>query len=253
MSRSAAASQARPRKVLVVDDGSSGAGLKQAGFEVVTRTMAVGTLAAILRERPDVVVLDIHMPLLSAEDVIAGVRRHPALHDTVVLLHSSTPRLELAELARKWKADDWLEKTDDASALVKLVRHWVASPRRRGPAPRGPSSGVRKIGLLPELLLACAPSTAGRLQASLANHFMVSNTDSGAEALRRICSTRPPDFVVIGTSLADLGHARVTRCAHELDPRWSRRLIVLSEASAPPEAGAVEIEALLAHMLDLIR
>ncbi len=245
--KAAAPAEPRPRKVLVVDDaaGDLKSALEQAGFEVVTRPMAVGTTAAILRERPDVVVVDAGMPLLSLEDVITALRKRPALRHTVVLIHSSMPRGELAELARQTGANDWLEKGDPA-ALVKLVLDWTAARRK--------ASGVREIGLLPELLLACAPEVADRLRPSLDTHFTVSATDSGAEALRRICSSRPPDFAVVGTSLADLDHDRMSRCAHDLDARWRRRLIVLEEVpTEPSEADAVAPDELLARLLELSR
>ena len=42
------------------------------GFEVVTRLNPIGTGAAIARERPDVVLLDVSMPALDGAEVQIG-------------------------------------------------------------------------------------------------------------------------------------------------------------------------------------
>jgi two-component system, OmpR family, response regulator CpxR len=104
------------RRFLVVDDDVvalevSRERLENAGFSVVTRNTALGTSAYIKKEKPDFVLLDVHMPglpgdalakLLSEGDFLPGV-----------ILHSATRKDVLAPLALGCGAIGVIEKTDD--------------------------------------------------------------------------------------------------------------------------------------------
>jgi DNA-binding response OmpR family regulator len=126
--------------VLVIDDSAIvlevvKVSLEEAGFRVITRSRTSGAVSAILATRPDIVLLDVNMPLISG-DVIAGIlaRTGPAL-DTAVILHSSLP-IELLRLkAIAAGAHGYIVKTSDGADLARQVRHWlrrVRSARRHG-------------------------------------------------------------------------------------------------------------------------
>src|SRR5262245_45595791 len=57
------------------------------GYEVSVRSEALGTLATITRERPDVVILDVNMPGLSGDALARLVAQRTS--GTRVILHSS--------------------------------------------------------------------------------------------------------------------------------------------------------------------
>src|SRR5829696_7836085 len=91
-----------PETVLVIDDSLivlevAKVSLEDAGFHVITRSRTSGAVSAILTVQPDIVLLDVNMPMISG-DVIAGIlaRTAPALN-TAVILHSSLP-IELLRL-----------------------------------------------------------------------------------------------------------------------------------------------------------
>jgi CheY-like chemotaxis protein len=59
-------------KVLIVDDDAlalevAAAALESHGYTVIKREEALGTMVLIRRERPDIVLLDLHMPGLSGD------------------------------------------------------------------------------------------------------------------------------------------------------------------------------------------
>ncbi len=63
------------KKVLVVDDDVlslkiSRARLESAGYDVITSERAIGTLLIIIREKPDVILLDLNMPEIGGENFI---------------------------------------------------------------------------------------------------------------------------------------------------------------------------------------
>jgi DNA-binding NtrC family response regulator len=116
-------------KVMLIDDDATtlavlSALLEDEGYEVVTRTEALGTSHAIHREQPQVAVVDVRMPGLNG-DRLAGliVKSHPSL---TVILHSSLPATDLERLSRVCGAAGFVEKKKDpgesVKALVNIIR-----------------------------------------------------------------------------------------------------------------------------------
>lgn len=110
-------------KILIVDDSPivcevAETLLQEAGFEVTTRTSAIGLSGMVYATKPAVVVLDIEMPGLTG--VEACERIHRASPDTKVLFFSSVRNLE--QLAATCGADGWLPKQNGLERLVESVR-----------------------------------------------------------------------------------------------------------------------------------
>lgn len=110
-------------KVMVIDDSQLVLAvvrsfLSSVGHDVVTREMAIGTRAAVLREQPDVVLLDVNMPLLDGGEICSSIRAHGLLRDTRVFLHSDRPEPELRALVERCGADGYLCKTEDQQAFL---------------------------------------------------------------------------------------------------------------------------------------
>jgi DNA-binding response OmpR family regulator len=108
-------------KVLVVDDDRITLEvvrerLETAGFEVSTRDGALGTSAAILSERPDVVLLDVDMPGLSG-DAIAKLLTARS-HGASIVLHSASDLEDLRKMAAKCGAAGVIEKTDNEASFL---------------------------------------------------------------------------------------------------------------------------------------
>ncbi|MFT3925194.1 MAG: response regulator [Myxococcales bacterium] len=111
----------RLRRVLVVDDDPVvrqvvATILSTRGYDVVVRGEALGTLAVIAREQPDIVVLDVNMPGLSG-DALARLVSNRAGKAPQVILHSSQPHGELARLAQEAGALGAIEKGDPRDFL----------------------------------------------------------------------------------------------------------------------------------------
>jgi len=114
-------------KIMVVDDtrtvlAATKAVLESAHFEVVVRAEPIGTGAAIMRERPALVLLDVEMPLLRGDDIVKLIRRSVWGRGVKVLLHSSLPEEELRGRAEASGADGFVCKTHDPRLLLKSIR-----------------------------------------------------------------------------------------------------------------------------------
>jgi CheY-like chemotaxis protein len=118
----------RRTKVLVVDDDAlslevTRARLVSFGYDVVTREDAVGTTAAVARENPDIVLLDVAMPGVSGEALARLISNDPKRKRVAVILHSARDEDDLQRLAVQCRALGGIQKTQNASMFrIRLER-----------------------------------------------------------------------------------------------------------------------------------
>jgi CheY-like chemotaxis protein len=104
------------RRVMVVDDSKLVLErlrfvLERSGHQVFTRDTALGTVSAVLKERPDVLILDVSMPALDGNRLAAVVSDVDG--GILIILHSSRDKAELEELAGRAGAHGYIAKTND--------------------------------------------------------------------------------------------------------------------------------------------
>lgn len=136
-----------PYKVLVLDDSPTALRMTQAllgrvGFDVVALDSAVHFFKSLEREKPDVVLVDVSMPVIDGGSVVA-MSKKAQTHRCPVLLYSDRPDRELAALASQHGADGYVRKSNDASSLkTALLQAMVKSKARPNftppPKPGGP-------------------------------------------------------------------------------------------------------------------
>lgn len=221
-------------KIMVVDDSSLildvvGSILTGAGYDVITRSVSIGTGAAILRERPALVLMDVSMPLVTGIEISQSLRDSRSTHESVIVLHSDRPAEQLRQLVSECGADGFIRKTGDARELLTEVQRWVAYGARRH-RPRTPG-----------VLVAASPETSSLVRQALAGRVPLQTTDSGNEALRIVCSRNAPGALALGSALADLPAHLVWRRAVEHDPRWRERIVLLDEGGRGARAWPDEV------------
>lgn len=116
-------------RVLVVDDDSNirrmiVAALKRDGYAFLEAPNGREALDIMRAEHPDVVVLDLMMPILSGWDVLAERQREPDLMRIPVILISANRDPEIATAVDKGICA-FLPKPFDIGALSALVRSCV--------------------------------------------------------------------------------------------------------------------------------
>lgn len=122
--------KAHRTKVFIVDDSrivllAARQSLEAAGFDVVTRNDPIGSTVEIMREQPDVVLLDISMPLLEGHEIVRSIKRRENLHDTPVLLFSARSEEELQRLTLMSGADGYIQKSGKPHQLAIDLRCWL--------------------------------------------------------------------------------------------------------------------------------
>ena len=110
----------RKLKVLIVDDDPTTlliaeARLQSAGHRVSTRDRAFGTSAAVLREKPDVVLLDIRMPGLPGDELGELL----SSHGTAVILYSGEDEDLLKQHAQSCGSIGYICKSDSSEDFLQ--------------------------------------------------------------------------------------------------------------------------------------
>jgi CheY-like chemotaxis protein len=124
-------------RVLVVDDDHvvlkiTRARLESAGFAVVTRSEALGTLQSVLKEKPDVVLLDLQMPALDGEAIANLVSKRFGGRRVSIIFHSSECLLTLQAKAQRTGALGAIPKTEDDQSFIAQFERLFARAKRNG-------------------------------------------------------------------------------------------------------------------------
>jgi len=118
-------------KVAVIDDDpdalrTASQILERSGFDVVTYGAAHSRLPFLARENPDVVLLDVNMPLVSGDDLCRLMREDPTLGHIPVIFFSSNDEGMLRTMARQAGAIGYITKSDMGLDLGRRLRGLLA-------------------------------------------------------------------------------------------------------------------------------
>lgn len=121
-------------KVLVVDDESdfreiASFLLEKLDYQVVTAKDGSEALAAFSESRPDLVILDGHLPDMDGLDVCRRLKSLPGGLETPVLLCTVRSSMENVSDALKAGAVDYLLKPFDADDFASRVAHALEGRR----------------------------------------------------------------------------------------------------------------------------
>ncbi len=119
-------------KVLVVDDDALqidlvARTLRADGFEVQTSIQSIGVSNVVRTFLPDLVLLDVNIPALSGDKLVALARKY-ANPGTRFILYSACDEGKLRSLAKESEADGWISKSVTGAALAARIRALL--PRR---------------------------------------------------------------------------------------------------------------------------
>lgn len=123
--------------VMMVDDDPlvvelTQAFLEKAGYRrFVSTSDASAAVAMLLRELPDVVLLDLNMPRVSGFDLLAHMRIDPVLKHIPAIVLTSSDDAEMRLKALDLGASDFLRKPVDPSELALRVRNTLAARAHR--------------------------------------------------------------------------------------------------------------------------
>jgi CheY-like chemotaxis protein len=118
------------RTILVVDDSADlcrvvGRMLADSGFNVeVAQDGATGVELAI-QHTPDLVLLDLVMPVVNGFDACTALRRHPLTRNIPIVVITGVPNSANVQAVMKLGADDVLAKPFTEETLTSMVKRAV--------------------------------------------------------------------------------------------------------------------------------
>jgi DNA-binding response OmpR family regulator len=122
-----------PRKILVVDDSEIACDfvrmvLEEAGYVILTLNSHFGFFKMLRDEKPDLVLIDVTMPVMSGPKLVELARTKRALQCPIIL-YSDRDEEELWELARSSGADGFIRKSTDPAHLTAAIARSIGVRR----------------------------------------------------------------------------------------------------------------------------
>lgn len=88
------------------------------GYEVVTASNGIEALKEFIKDRPDLVILDIQMPDMAGVEVLRRMKEH----DNSVPVILSTAYADFKQNLGTWASEEYIVKSADLSVLKEAVR-----------------------------------------------------------------------------------------------------------------------------------
>ena len=122
----------REKKILIVDDEpfilkSLSFVLTKEGFHIDTATNGLEAMEKILREKPDIVFLDIMMPKMNGMEVCQWIRKDPLLKDIYVIILTAKGQEMDREKGFSIGADEYMTKPFSPSSVVQRIKEILHS------------------------------------------------------------------------------------------------------------------------------
>ncbi|MCX5789284.1 MAG: response regulator [Elusimicrobia bacterium] len=123
------------KKVLVVDDDEEivqfvEARLREAGYEVFTAYDGRQGLDQIRAHHPDLVLLDLAMPVMHGFEVCQAVRADHAFDDVKIIVTSGKSYAVDIKAAKRLGADEYVVKPYDLMQLLETVVQFLGEPAK---------------------------------------------------------------------------------------------------------------------------
>lgn len=117
------------KKILIIDDSElvlamAKDALEGAGYEVFTASNGIEANSYIFstHNRPDLILMDIMMPLLDGNKKAKILKQQPHSQDIPIMFISSKPEAELAALVAEAGADGYICKPFSPAGIIGSVR-----------------------------------------------------------------------------------------------------------------------------------
>jgi len=97
--------------------------LEDYGYSVATESNSIQLLNNLRKDKPDLLLLDIWMPVLSGDQVLKQLKCDPELNGMPVIMYSASSEGE--QIAKNSGADDYIEKPFDLDDLINKIKSFL--------------------------------------------------------------------------------------------------------------------------------
>jgi len=118
------------KKILVVDDEPDilkivTFRLKKLRCDILTADNGKDALDLIRRQRPDLVLLDLRLPIIDGYEVCKQVKADDELKNIPIILLTASSTAKISEKTKEFKADGYIIKPFDPEELLKKVKKFI--------------------------------------------------------------------------------------------------------------------------------
>ena len=108
------------------------------GYDVLSATNGLQALGEVRHSRPDLILLDLMMPVMDGETFLAACRICPDCREAPIIVMSAARNLaQRAPALRSQGVRAYLAKPFDLDVLIALVESYAPLARRSEPPPLG--------------------------------------------------------------------------------------------------------------------
>lgn len=96
--------------------------LERDGYQVIEGVDGTEAVAVALRERPDLVIIDLMMPKMDGYEAIQGIRRDLSLATVPIMVLTAEDGADIERRVLAMGADDYMVKPFEPEVLLSRVR-----------------------------------------------------------------------------------------------------------------------------------
>ncbi len=120
------------KKILLADDEEDvktivEVFLQSKGFDVVTAFDGLSALDLVRTERPDLILLDVMMPVVNGFEVCTRLKSDPATRDIPIIMLSAMGQAESVDRGLAAGAADYMVKPFDPVQLLEMIQRHLAA------------------------------------------------------------------------------------------------------------------------------
>src|SRR5512145_27752 len=101
--------------------------LERAGYEVRTAVDGEGGITSVLELLPDAVLVDLGLPDIDGQTLVAMMRQQSSLDHTSIIAFTAWPEANALEMARAYGCDGVITKPIDTRSFVQQVASFIKS------------------------------------------------------------------------------------------------------------------------------
>ena len=101
------------------------------GFEVITAADGIEGLRAIENHQPDIIILDVMMPIIDGLEVLKRIKATPKIAKIPVIMFTAISDGHMVVETSKFGADDYIIKPFQSSVLIQKVKELLKNKYRK--------------------------------------------------------------------------------------------------------------------------
>ena len=257
-------------RVLIVEDNQANMDLvtyllQAFGHQPLCASDGVTGVELALREQPDLILCDLHLPRLDGYGVVARLRADPATRNIPILAASALPVTDGGAALRRAGFSGCLPKSLEPDVLIPTLESFLPPHLREGGKPPAAAAGTVPAGQDPApaasipvppatrarvLLLDAAPENAGLVAAILAHSGYAVSTAANPAQAGALLDSHDYDVVLCELGLLEARRMSFLSDALEMAPGLPVVIVRPDEEDDLGSLGAGRRRGVLSHPLD---